>query len=74
MTQQTVINALIRAVRTFFQAAIPVYIAGIAGATDFAGLGNTTLLQAASIAGVIAALSFVMNVLEGLTNEPLPRG
>lgn len=72
--QQYIINAFIRAIRTFFQAAIPVYIAGIAGATDFAGLGNTTLLQAASIAGVIAALSFVMNILEGVANDPIPRG
>jgi hypothetical protein len=72
--KQNIINAFIRAVRTFFQAAIPVYIAGVAGSTDFAGLGNTSLLQAASIAGVIAALSFVMNVLEGVTNDPLPKG
>ncbi|MCA1788745.1 MAG: hypothetical protein LC667_02490 [Thioalkalivibrio sp.] len=77
--QTVILNAFIRAVRTFFQAAIPVYIAGIAGATDFAGLGSTTLLQAASIAGVIAAychawdtMQFMVQTLTRLF-EPPPR-
>ena len=72
--KQTIINALIRAVRTFFQAAIPIYLVGLANATELTSLVSPTLLQSAALAGIIAALSFVMNVLEGATGEPLPKG
>ena len=70
----TLKNALIRAIRTFFQAAIPIYLMGLANATELTSLISPTLLQTAALAGTIAALSFVMNVLEGATNDPIPRG
>lgn len=68
------INALIRAVRTFFQAAIPIYLVGISNVTDFGGLADVTLLQTAGIAGIIAVLSFVMNVLESSAGWTYNRG
>ena len=67
-------NAFIRAVRTFFQAAIPVFILGASNATDLTSLVNTTLLQTAALAGIIAALSFVMNMLESAASDPIPKG
>ena len=70
----TLKNALIRAIRTFLMAAVPVYIAGIAGAVDFSGLGDTRLLATAAIAGIIAALSFIVNVLEGTVGVTYNKG
>ncbi len=72
--KETFKNALIRAVRTFFQAAVPVYLLGISGAESFTGLADSKLLTAAAIAGIIAALTFVMNVLEGATKATYSRG
>ncbi|MCL5736986.1 MAG: hypothetical protein M1274_15710 [Actinobacteria bacterium] len=72
--KETFKNALIRAVRTFFQAAVPVYLLGISGAESFNGLADSKLLTAAAIAGIIAALTFVMNVLEGATKATYSRG
>lgn len=67
-------DAAIRAIRTFFQSAIPVYLLGLANAKELTSLVSPSLLQTAALAGIIAALSFVMNVLEGTVGEPIPRG
>lgn len=71
--KQTLINALIRAVRTFAQTFIGVFLAGYAGGS-LAELGNLTLLDTAAAAGIVAVLALIMNLLEGATGEPLPRG
>lgn len=68
------INALIRAGRTFAQAFIPIYVAGLASATVVGDLANLDLLQQAGIAGVIAVLSFLMNVLESSAGWTYRRG
>ena len=70
----TIKNAFIRALRTFAQAAIPVYLLGLAGASDLTSLVSPSLLQTAALAGIIAALSFVMNVLEGTAGVTYTKG
>jgi hypothetical protein len=67
-------NAAIRAIRTFFQSAIPVYLLGLANASDLTSLVSPTLLQTAALAGIIAALSFAMNVLEGSSGQTYNKG
>ena len=66
-------NAAIRALRTFFQAFVGVILATWAGGS-LVTLVDISLLDKAAAAGVIAVLSFLMNLLEGATGEPLPRG
>jgi hypothetical protein len=57
-------NALIRAVRTFFQTAIGVYLAGLVAAPTLIDLGDRALISSAAAAGVVAVLSFIQNALE----------
>ena len=64
-----IINALIRAIRTFGQAALGVYLAGLAGIPGLAELGNWQLIQAALAAGIVAVL---WNLLESLGGEKYP--
>ncbi len=69
-----IINALIRAVRTFFQAFVPIYVAGLVSATVVGDLTDLELIQQAGIAGVIAVLSFVQNLLEESAGWTYRRG
>jgi len=71
--KQTIINALIRAARTFAQTFIGVFLAGYAGGS-LAAIADLTLLDTAAAAGIVAVLALVMNLLEGATGEPIPRG
>lgn len=57
-------QAGIRAVRTFVQAFLMVYVAGIAGATEMVDLAEPSLLQSAFVAGSIALASFLQNAVE----------
>lgn len=66
-------NAAIRAIRTFAQTFIGVFLAGYAG-NSLAELGNLTLLDTAAAAGIVAVLALAMNLIEGATNDPLPKG
>ena len=69
--KQTVIDALIRALRTFVQTALGVYLAGLVASPMLHDLGNWDLVQAALAAGIVAVL---WNVLEGLGGAKYPRG
>lgn len=53
-------SAAIRAIRTFFQTALGVYLAGI----PVDSIGSLSLLQKATAAGLVAALTFIHNALE----------
>lgn len=57
-------SAAIRAVRTFVQTALGVYLAGIVGAGALADFANVGLLDSAAAAGLVATLSFLQNALE----------
>lgn len=57
-------NALIRAIRTFFQTAIGVYLAGLVAAPALPDLADIDLLSSAAAAGFVAVLSFAQNWLE----------
>lgn len=61
-------DPLIRAVRTFAQTALGVWLAGLAVSPTLGDLSSTALLTAAAAAGIVAAAH---NVLEELS-RPLP--
>lgn len=67
--KDAVVNALIRAVRTFAQTALGVYLAGLAVAPTLGDLGTWPLIQAALAAGIVAVL---WNLLESLGGEKYP--
>ena len=69
--KQTIIDALIRALRTFVQTALGVYLAGLVASPLLRDLGNWALIEAALAAGIVAVL---WNVLEGLGGAKYPRG
>lgn len=71
--KQNIINALIRAGRTFAQTFVGVFLAGYAG-NSLAELGNLTLLDTAAAAGIVAVLALVMNLLEGTANVTYNKG
>lgn len=54
----------IRAVRTFAQTAVGVYLAGIVASPMVSDLADIGLLDSAAAAGVVAVLSLVQNMLE----------
>ena len=64
-------NAGIRAVRTFAQTFLAVFIPTIVGVSTFAGLTAVTAIEAAAVAGVIAVLQ---NWLEQLGGASYNRG
>ena len=66
-------DALIRAGRTFLQAFIGTYIA-LATASGFEELLTLRALEAAGVAGLIAALSFAQNAVEGRKGVTYGRG
>jgi hypothetical protein len=67
--KDVIINALIRAVRTFAQTALGVYLAGLIAAPALGDLGSWPLIQAALAAGIVAVL---WNLLEALGGEKYP--
>jgi len=67
-------NALIRAVRTFFQTAIGVYLAGLVAAPALPDLADIGLLSSAAAAGFVAVLSFAQNWLEETADLSYNRG
>ena len=69
--KQAIINALVRGVRTFLQAALGVFLAGLVASPTLRDLGNWTLIEAALAAGIVAVL---WNVLESLGGAKYPRG
>ena len=69
----SIINAAIRAARTFAQTFVGVYLAGYAGAS-LAGLADLTLLDTAAAAGIVAVLSLVQNLLEESSSWTYRRG
>lgn len=64
-------NAAIRAIRTFAQTFLAVYIPAVVGVTTFRELTVMTALEAAAVAGVIAVLQ---NWAEILGQVQYPRG
>ncbi len=60
-------DAAIRAVRTFVQAFLGVYLAGVGVSPGLSDLGNLTVLDAAAAAGIVAVLTFVVNAVEDFT-------
>ena len=69
--KKTIIDALIRAVRTFVQSALGVYLAGLVAVPALADLGTWPLISAALAAGIVATL---WNVLETIKTVPYNRG
>ena len=69
-------RALVRAFRTFIQAFIGAYLAIVTTSDPgtFAGLADTTALEAGAVAGFIAVLSFTQNFVEGKRNVRYERG
>lgn len=69
-------NAAVRALRTFVQTFIGVFLAGlIAGSvTTLGDLANLTLLDQAAAAGIVAVLTFVQNWLEESREVAYDRG
>ncbi len=64
----------IRAVRTFAQTTIGVYLAGIVAAPAVSDLANLTLIDSAIAAGFVATLSLVQNLLEDSRSVGYDRG
>ena len=67
-------DAVIRAVRTFAQTAIGVYLAGLVSPDSFEGLADLGLVEAAVSAGIVAVVSFVQNLLEASSSVAYNRG
>lgn len=60
-------DAGIRAVRTFVQSFLGVYLVAIGASPTLTDLADLTALDAAVAAGVVAVLTFLMNAVEDLT-------
>lgn len=69
--KQVIVSTLIRAVRTFAQAALGVYLAGLTVSPSLGDLSNAALLEAAAAAGILA---LILNLYEGLGGKSIPRG
>lgn len=69
--KQAVINALIRAARTFIQTFLSVLLPMLAGVSTFTDLTAVSALEAAAVAAVIAVL---WNWLEQLKGVQYNRG
>lgn len=67
-------SAAIRAARSFLQAFLAVYLAGVVGAEELGELADQRLLVASVLGGLVAALSLVQNLLEGWKDVSYPRG
>jgi len=74
MTQEVIVNALIRAVRTFVQTFIGLYLAGLVASPTLVDLANPQLLGVAAAGGIVALLSFVQNVVEEIGPFTYRRG
>ena len=59
-------NAGIRALRTFAQTALGVYLAGLVASPALGDLGSWTLIEAAAAAGIVAVLWNVAEELKGV--------
>jgi len=68
-------NITIRALRTFAQTTLGVYLAGIvATGTTLSGLANISLLDSAIAAGIVSLLAFAQNLLETTSDVNYNRG
>jgi|ADurb_Total_1213_FD_contig_21_2023700_length_263_multi_3_in_0_out_0_1 uncharacterized membrane protein (DUF441 family) len=65
--KQAIINALIRAGRTFVQTFLSVLIPMLSGVATFAELTTVTALEAAAVAAIIAVLVNWLEELKGVT-------
>lgn len=72
--KQKLVAALIRALRSFAQAFIGVYAVGVFAAGDLGDLADQKLITAATLAGIVALVSFVQNALENWKDVSYPRG
>lgn len=68
--KDAIISALVRALRTFAQTALGVYLAGLTVSPALGDLGNWPLIQAAIAAGIVAVL---WNLLESLGGDRYPK-
>ena len=64
----------IRALRTFAQTTIGVYLAGVVASPAVSDLANLTLIDSAAAAGFVAKLSLVQNLLEDSRSVGYDRG
>lgn len=64
----------IRAVRTFIQTAVGVYLAGIVASPTISDLADMTIIDSAVAAGFVAALSLIQNLLEDSRGVHYDRG
>ena len=64
----------IRALRTFAQTTIGVYLAGVVASPAVSDLANLTLIDSAVAAGFVATLSLVQNLLEDSRSVGYDRG
>lgn len=66
-------RAAIRALRTFLQTFLGVFLVGLSGdsVAQFADIG---LWESATAAGLVAVLSYAQNALEALTSASYDRG
>ena len=69
-----IIPPSIRAVRTFFQVALGVYLAGLVANPAVSDLADIGLLDSAAAAGAVAVLSLVQNLLEDWRSVDYDRG
>lgn len=68
--KQAIVDAFVRALRTFCHTALGVYLAGLVATPALGDLGSWTLIQAAIAAGVVSVL---WNLLESLGGEKYPK-
>jgi len=68
------VNALIRAMRTFFQTFIGIYLAGLAVDPTLNDLADTKLLASAVAGAIVAVLAFLQNVVEEIVPVNYNRG
>ena len=64
----------IRALRTFAQTTIGVYLAGVVASPAVSDLANLTLIDSAAAAGFVATLSLVQNLPEDSRSFGYDRG
>lgn len=73
--QQRILDALWRALRTFLEAFLAVYVVALPDADSLSDLVAGPLLTASVIAGVAALGAFLLNALQRPDSRlPLPRG
>lgn len=66
--------AAVRAVRTFIQTFLGVYVAGLMGVPMLRDLMNRDLLDTATASAIVAVLAFVQNAVETWRDVAYDRG